>query len=243
MFPTASGAPGNYTPSAPTESKGWTAPSPNTFFVNGEFDPWRSASLTTTTTDSIAVIPGARHCWDQSMVNAQINADVLAAQTQGIIRIRGWLEDWYAASRAGGNVTDMAMQVGRAGGKPLTELIDMGVLSSSSSAGALDAGSSLTGGGMGPSGWTALQLASLAANVVFGLTIVALGVLLFRARRVGGRRSKAYEMVGGSSVQSLGYKDAMGGGEALGEFALGRTSGAGGGGGTYRKVENAQYDP
>lgn len=87
------------------EFGGWNLIAKNLFVVNGEFDPWRSASLSSraapafvdTPTQEITVIPNGHHCWDWTMANAAVNADVMQTQDLGISKIRGWLTDWYEA--------------------------------------------------------------------------------------------------------------------------------------------------
>ncbi|KIO21858.1 hypothetical protein M407DRAFT_10201 [Tulasnella calospora MUT 4182] len=79
--------------------------SKNLFVVNGEFDPWRSASLSSraapafvdTPTQEITVIPSGHHCWDWTMANAIVNTDVMQTQDLGISKLRDWLMDWYEA--------------------------------------------------------------------------------------------------------------------------------------------------
>ncbi|KIO21847.1 hypothetical protein M407DRAFT_123211 [Tulasnella calospora MUT 4182] len=88
-----------------TQFKGWNVVGDNLFVVNGEFDPWRSASLSSkwapefvdTPTQTISVIPDAHHCWDFYVANGQVDQNVKAVQDQGLTEIRGWLENWYAA--------------------------------------------------------------------------------------------------------------------------------------------------
>jgi hypothetical protein len=138
MFPDASGNPGAFSLSTSvatinTEFNGWNLMAPQLFVVNGQYDPWRSASLSSkwggsfsdTPTQEITVIPAAHHCWDQSLDNAIVNSDVLAAQTLGITTIHGWLTTWYTAhSTTPNNLPDVntataslnAMINGAAGG-------------------------------------------------------------------------------------------------------------------------------
>ncbi|KAG8900591.1 hypothetical protein FRC01_010076, partial [Tulasnella sp. 417] len=84
---------------------GWNLMAENLFVVNGEFDPWRSASLSSraapafvdSPTQEITVIPNGHHCWDWTMANAIVNPDVMQTQNLGISKIRSWLADWYEA--------------------------------------------------------------------------------------------------------------------------------------------------
>ncbi|KAG9041285.1 hypothetical protein FS837_012466 [Tulasnella sp. UAMH 9824] len=80
----------------------------NLFVVNGEFDPWRSASLSSRAapalddlpSQEIFVIPNGHHCWDWSTDNAAVNLDIERVQDLGISTIRSWLEGWYDAHPA-----------------------------------------------------------------------------------------------------------------------------------------------
>ena len=110
MFTDASGNPGSYSLSTAvstinTEFNGWNLMAPQLFVVNGQYDPWRSASLSSkwggsfadSQTQEITVIPAAHHCWDQYLDNALVNTDVLNTQVLGITTIHGWLTSWYTA--------------------------------------------------------------------------------------------------------------------------------------------------
>ncbi|KAG8892274.1 hypothetical protein FRB99_002838, partial [Tulasnella sp. 403] len=109
QFPNADGTPGNYSAaganSTNAEYKGWNIVAQNLFVVNGQYDPWRSASLssgwapstTNTTTQEISVIPGAHHCWDFYLDDTVFNADVQATQQLGLTTLYGWLQNWYKA--------------------------------------------------------------------------------------------------------------------------------------------------
>ncbi|KAG8950849.1 hypothetical protein FRC04_007081 [Tulasnella sp. 424] len=84
---------------------GWNLMATNLFVTNGEFDPIRSASLSSraapgfvdTPTQDIYVIPNAHECWDWNLDNSAVNMDVMQAQELGISKIRGWLSGWYTA--------------------------------------------------------------------------------------------------------------------------------------------------
>lgn len=84
---------------------GWNLVANNLFVVNGEFDPWRSASLSSqvapafvdTPAQEVVVIPNGHYCWDWSTENAAVNPDVEQIQDLGVSKILSWLGQWYAA--------------------------------------------------------------------------------------------------------------------------------------------------
>ncbi|KAG8896616.1 hypothetical protein FRB99_008795 [Tulasnella sp. 403] len=88
-----------------TSFKGWNLIADHLFVTNGEFDPWRSASLSSrwapafmdTPTQEISVIPGGHHCWDWRMDFGNMNKDVYEVQKSGIVSIHAWLDEWYTA--------------------------------------------------------------------------------------------------------------------------------------------------
>lgn len=201
LFPLPDGSPGDYSPTSSaiafdTNYKGWNLSSPNTFFVNGQFDPWRSASLSSSwnpntaakTSANVTVIPGARHCWDQSLINGHVNPDVMNVQTQGIARIRGWLEEWYQSHPSSNGTVNglptVAAQVGLVGGKPLTDLLDMGTPSTdpppatSESADSVSGASTQLDGNPSP-----LTTISLTLNVVLLSLSAFLIYALLKVRR------------------------------------------------------------
>ncbi|KAF7531733.1 hypothetical protein G7054_g8596 [Neopestalotiopsis clavispora] len=90
---------------------GWeTRASTRLLYSNGEYDPWRSASVSSTfrpggplnSTDSVPVIliNGSRHCNDLSLSNA-VNPAVAAAQHAEISQISDWVAEFYAAKPTG----------------------------------------------------------------------------------------------------------------------------------------------
>lgn len=92
---------------------GWeTRASTRLLYSNGEYDPWRSASVSSTFrpggplngTDSVPVIliNGSRHCNDLSLSNA-VNPAVAAAQQAEISQISDWVAEFYAAKSTGGS--------------------------------------------------------------------------------------------------------------------------------------------
>lgn len=252
LFPNPDGTPGDYAPTSSSQAfnanyKGWNIQSPSTFFVNGQFDPWRSASLSSVwgpaylakDTANLTVIPGARHCWDQSLINAQINPDVLKVQTQGIGQVRDWLESWY---RSHSNATSAALpalasQVGQAGGKPLTDLVDMGTPSADPPPGSASGSAQLSD--MESSARPSfLTIFSLVLNGVLLSVAVLLGYALFRARRKwlerSGRGHDRYTRRV-SMAPTMGYRDIFDAGDQSGEHSY-EAGPAGKGRGSYKKV-------
>ncbi|KAK6084908.1 serine carboxypeptidase S28 [Seiridium cupressi] len=81
-------------------------------FSNGEFDPWRSASVSSTfrpggplnsTADvPVILINGSRHCTDLSKKNA-INPAIAAAQDAEISQISDWVAEFYAQNKTDSN--------------------------------------------------------------------------------------------------------------------------------------------
>lgn len=79
------------------------------FYSNGEYDPWRSASVSSTfrpggpldgSTDvPVILINGSRHCEDWSKKNA-INPAVAAAQHAEISQMSYWVSEFYSAKLA-----------------------------------------------------------------------------------------------------------------------------------------------
>ncbi|KAI1140057.1 peptidase S28 [Hypoxylon sp. FL0543] len=90
-------------------TKGWNLPkhldkTSRLLFVNGEFDPWRSASvaskfrpdgplISTADVPSI-IIPGSRHCNDLRVYNA-VNPDIAKAQVDIVAQIAKWTKEFY----------------------------------------------------------------------------------------------------------------------------------------------------
>ncbi|KAG8976892.1 hypothetical protein FRC05_002829 [Tulasnella sp. 425] len=88
--------------------EGWNIMAERLFVVNGQFDPWRSVSLSPLWMDrypelniedilDIHVIPNATHCWDYRLVNGELDPNVKKVQTKALVRIREWLQDWYTS--------------------------------------------------------------------------------------------------------------------------------------------------
>ncbi|KAI1466238.1 peptidase S28 [Daldinia caldariorum] len=94
-------------------TKGWHIPEyldaeSRLLWVNGEFDPWRSASvasefrpggpLASTPDVPSILIPGSRHCNDLRVQNA-VNSDIKKAQADIISQIANWTNDFYMKRR------------------------------------------------------------------------------------------------------------------------------------------------
>ncbi|OTB00961.1 hypothetical protein M426DRAFT_266744 [Hypoxylon sp. CI-4A] len=90
-------------------TKGWDLPdylntTSRIFWVNGEFDPWRSSSvasefrpdgpLKNTATAPSVVIPGAHHCNDLASSNA-VNPGVKDTQDRVIKQMKTWVDEFH----------------------------------------------------------------------------------------------------------------------------------------------------
>ena len=74
-------------------------------WVNGEFDPWRSASVVSdyrpqgklTSSDAVPsfLLPKAAHCNDMIIKNAEVNPAVGAIVQQEIAKMKQWVDDFY----------------------------------------------------------------------------------------------------------------------------------------------------
>ncbi len=74
-------------------------------YVNGEFDPWRTAGvssefrpggpLKSTKDVPVNIVPGGFHCSDMTMRNAEANPGVEAVVAHNVRIIKGWTADWY----------------------------------------------------------------------------------------------------------------------------------------------------
>ncbi|KAG8895851.1 hypothetical protein FRC01_012164, partial [Tulasnella sp. 417] len=111
MFPNADGSPGNFYPdTADTNSEnggGWNLRAKNLFVVNGQYDPWRSASLSSryapkfrhTPHQRVEVIRGGHHCWDFDLKGAKYNHDIKRVVDIGVKSIKKWVAQWYKGHR------------------------------------------------------------------------------------------------------------------------------------------------
>ncbi|KAH8671658.1 serine carboxypeptidase S28 [Xylariales sp. PMI_506] len=84
-------------------------------YVNGEFDPWRSASVSSVFRDNgagplsatsdgvpVIVIENATHCNDLSMHNGLVNSAVAAAQAAEVSQICTWVAEFYQTHNSSG---------------------------------------------------------------------------------------------------------------------------------------------
>ncbi|KAG9045421.1 hypothetical protein FS837_006331 [Tulasnella sp. UAMH 9824] len=109
MFPNADGSAGNYHPNTygtnANHGGGWNIRANNLFVVNGQFDPWRSASLSSrwapkfrnTQHQLVEVIKGGHHCWDWNLYGAIYDHDVKRVVDEGVKTVQGWVKQWYKA--------------------------------------------------------------------------------------------------------------------------------------------------
>ncbi|KAH9907082.1 putative serine peptidase [Xylariomycetidae sp. FL2044] len=94
-------------------TKGWKLPDyldaeSRLMFVNGEFDPWRSASvasefrpggpLASTAEVPAVTIPGSRHCNDLRITN-RVNSGVAAVQDQIVAQMASWVAEFGVESK------------------------------------------------------------------------------------------------------------------------------------------------
>ncbi|CAK7230271.1 hypothetical protein SBRCBS47491_007530 [Sporothrix bragantina] len=95
---------------------GWKFTTKRMLWVNGEFDPWRAASVSSefrpggplqSTPDSpVIIIKGGKHCEDFGRFNASANAYLARVQLQEVAYIAGWVDEFYdAAVQPGQNRT------------------------------------------------------------------------------------------------------------------------------------------
>ncbi|KAG8895552.1 hypothetical protein FRC01_012316, partial [Tulasnella sp. 417] len=184
LFPSPTGdaqaPPYNTTQSADAlnlKSGGWNLLAKNLFVVNGEFDPWRSASLSSRAapaevdvpSQDIVVIPSGHHCWDLSTDNAAINPDVERVQDLGISTIRLWLEEWYQAHPTVKNSKSFS---------PVSLKVDSGSIISSLNDTANSMKNELNRLKQG----TRAAIASYVFNFVFSLALLTVLALIMRER-------------------------------------------------------------
>ena len=97
---------------------GWTRVDNTTrlLWVNGEFDPWRDATvssvfrpggpLESTTRAPVYVIPGGIHCSDLIAANGMVNAGVQKVINEEVAVIKGWVESFYSERESGGKTDE-----------------------------------------------------------------------------------------------------------------------------------------
>jgi len=86
---------------------GWhSRPSVRLIQTNGQFDPWRTAGVSSefrpggpvrsTEQQPVQIIPGGFHCSDLVMANAEANEGVRTVVEREIEVLKGWVGEWYA---------------------------------------------------------------------------------------------------------------------------------------------------
>ena len=80
-------------------------------WTNGEFDPWRSTSvsssfrpggpLESTPSQPLQVIPSGIHCSDLILKNGAVNAGVQTVIDNEIKQIKTWVDEFYSKSTTG----------------------------------------------------------------------------------------------------------------------------------------------
>ncbi|KAK4185600.1 putative serine protease [Podospora australis] len=86
---------------------GWFTNTTRVIWVNGEFDPWRSASVSSeyrpggpqnsTRETPVHLIPGGRHCDDLGTINGEYGAGVKRAQVESVAKMVEWVGEFYDA--------------------------------------------------------------------------------------------------------------------------------------------------
>ncbi|KAG8992999.1 hypothetical protein FRB90_000820 [Tulasnella sp. 427] len=121
MFPYENGTIGDYHPATFANNAehggGWNLQANNLFVVNGEFDPWRSASLSSiwaptfnnTPHQHIEVIKDGHHCWDYYLPGAVFQPDVKRVVDIGMAALKEWVEEWYASHPTVNNTMPQAV--------------------------------------------------------------------------------------------------------------------------------------
>lgn len=112
MFLNKDGSPGDFKPAtAQNNAKygGWDLKADHLFVVNGQYDPWRSASLSSdwapkppqnTPTMQTQVVADGHHCWDWDLRGAAYDPDIKRVVDIGIPQIKAWVTEWYKAHPA-----------------------------------------------------------------------------------------------------------------------------------------------
>ncbi|KAK1756745.1 hypothetical protein QBC47DRAFT_377545 [Echria macrotheca] len=77
-------------------------------WVNGEFDPWRSASVSSelrpggpkqsTPQAPLYLLEGGVHCSDLVVKNGEVNAGIKQAQNSMVETMKGWVQEFYQAN-------------------------------------------------------------------------------------------------------------------------------------------------
>lgn len=122
MFPDANSNPGNFSPAIDQNNAiygGWQLQADHLFVVNGQFDPWRSASLSSdwaptfqnTTRQEVAVVDGGHHCWDWNLKGATYDPSIKSVVDLGIANVKGWLGEWVSSRTHLGLVSSLMMLI------------------------------------------------------------------------------------------------------------------------------------
>lgn len=84
---------------------GWDHETKRLVFVNGEFDPWQAATvssqfrpggpLKSTPEAPVHLIPGGIHCSDLSLKNAEVNEGVMEVFNAVVDTMQTWVEEFY----------------------------------------------------------------------------------------------------------------------------------------------------
>ncbi|KAG9041286.1 hypothetical protein FS837_012467 [Tulasnella sp. UAMH 9824] len=168
---------------------GWDLRARNLFVVNGEFDPWRSASLSSRAaaalvdipSQEIVVIPNGHHCWDWSTDNAAVDPDVERVQNLGISTIRSWLDEWYHAHPAVKNPNSLLPAILDVQGGSTIALLNDTANSMQKEINRLKQG-------------TRVAMASYVFNVVFSLALLTVLALIMKERALKRGRVISYLM-------------------------------------------------
>lgn len=241
MFPNADGTPGNFSGANVNEfnmeTKGWNLMGQNLWVVNGQYDPWRSSSLSSawapkfvdTPSQDITVIPNAHHCWDFYLANTVYNSDVEQTQNEGITTIHGWLSTWYTNHP---NITSNLPVLNTNAAAPFGVLNDtMNSLNETSvSSGFHNATESAKNELDKLEGNKTLALASYITNLVLLILLLWAVLELWKSKKAAGFKSRG--MVSGIPLIPKWGGPAQG--DQLGEYG---TGGAAGGRGQYQTLK------
>lgn len=85
---------------------GWDITHPRLIYVNGDYDPWREASVSSdfrtggkmqsTAEHPVVIVPGGFHTSDLLIENGEVNAGVQAAIDAVIAQMKTWVAEWPA---------------------------------------------------------------------------------------------------------------------------------------------------
>lgn len=86
-------------------TKGWNAKTKRLMWANGQFDPWKDATvssdfrpqgpLISTPEAPVYMIPGGIHCTDLIYKNAEDNDDLMAIVQEEVATMKGWVDEFY----------------------------------------------------------------------------------------------------------------------------------------------------